>query len=194
MGRTALRMIGEFEKNVQALAGTDVRAKVMRGCHKITSRSGSVAIARWMKEAVGRLDGLADKKTRRAIMERCGTACIEANGVFIPQVKIRRKKYASEDKFLAAEIKKPLTGTRLEREGNTLIHTYTPRSFNPPRRCYCALVAALPENDMISPTYCECSKAFLKIFWEAALGRPLKVDVLETALLGADECRFRIEL
>lgn len=194
MGRTILEMIGEFGKNVQAMAGTGVRTKVMRGSDKITSRTGSAVVARWMKEAVGRLDDLAGKKVRAGIMTECGTACIRANGVFIPRAKARRKKFATEDDYLAAEVRKPLAGTRLERRGNILFHTYAPRSFNPPRRCYCPLVAALPENEVISPTYCECSSAFLKAYWEAALGRPLKVEVLETALTGADQCRFRIEL
>ena len=194
MGRTILEMIGEFGKNVLAMTGTDVQAKVMSGSDKITSRTNPVVVARWMKEAVGRLDGLTGKKIRCGIMAKCGTACIRANGVFIPRAEARRKKYASEDDFLAAEVRKPLAGTRLERRGNILFHTYTPRSFQPPRRCYCVLVGALPPGEVISPTYCECSKAFLKTYWEAALGRPLKVDVFETALTGADECRFRIAL
>ncbi|MGA2532747.1 MAG: hypothetical protein ABSG19_06875 [Candidatus Aminicenantales bacterium] len=144
MGRTILEMIGEFGKNVQAIAGMGVRAKVMSGSDKVTSRTDPAVVACWMKEAVGRLDGLAGKRVRGGIMARCGTACIRANGVFIPRAEARRKKFVTEDDFLAAEVRRPLAGTRLERRGNILFHTYTPRSFNPPRRCYCRLVAALP--------------------------------------------------
>jgi hypothetical protein len=194
MGRFLPEMIREFGKNVQAMAGKEVGAEVLEGCEEITTRADSVGAARWMRDAVGRLDRLTNEKTRRGIMERCGTACIRANGVFIPQVKARRKKYASEDEFLSAEAKKPLTGTKLERKGNVLYHTYTPFAFTPPMRCYCPLVRALPDKENISPTYCQCSKAFLRAFWEAALGRPLKVEVLETALSGSRECRFRIEI
>lgn len=34
----------------------------------------------------------------------------------------------------------------------------------------------------------------LQAYWEEALGRPLEVEVLETALTGSTECRFGIAL
>ncbi len=47
---------------------------------------------------------------------------------------------------------------------------------------------------MVSPTYCQCSKGFAERMWERVLGRPAKVEVLETAVTGAKECKFRIRL
>ena len=59
-------------------------------------------------------------------------------------------------------------------------------------RCYCALVKDLPAGEAISQTYCHCSKAFVKTLWEAVLGKPVSVDLLESAVSGASDCRFRI--
>jgi hypothetical protein len=194
VGRPVPEMIREFVRNVEALAGHRVAARVLEGSDRITSRTGAGEVALWMKEAVGRFDRLIDGETRAAVMAACGTACIRANAVFVPEVKARRKKFATEDEFLATEVKKPLTGTKLERKGNILFHTYTPRDFRHPMRCYCPLAGALPEDETMPRTYCLCSEAFLRTFWEEALGRPLQVEVLETALTGSTECRFRIDL
>jgi hypothetical protein len=194
MSRSILGMIKGFGENVRAVAGEKVQAEVMEGRAGLTARAKPVAAARWMKGAIDRLDRLTDKKTRAEIMTRCGRACLRVNAAFVSGIKARRKKFASEDEFLAAEVKKPLTGTRLERRGKFLYHTYTPRTFGRSRRCYCALAGALPDAENMSPTHCLCSKAFLQGYWEAALGRPLGISVLETALSGARECRFRIDL
>jgi len=54
-------------------------------------------------------------------------------------------------------------------------------------------MVALPEGTNVSPTYCQCSRGFVKVL-EGALGRPVQVEVKETAITGADECKFIIHL
>jgi len=44
----------------------------------------------------------------------------------------------------------------------------------------------------MSQTYCHSSKAFVRTLWETVLDRPLTVEILESAVSGAGECRFRI--
>jgi hypothetical protein len=98
------------------------------------------------------------------------------------------------DEFLEAEQKKPMTGTRLVREGNVLYQFYTPRAFTRPMRCYCGLLRGLPDGATVSKTYCHCSKGFVKKFWESVLERPVKVELIQSAVSGADECKFAIHL
>jgi hypothetical protein len=105
-----------------------------------------------------------------------------------------RKETVMAKSALEAEIEKPQAGTRLEREGNILYQIYVPASFTRPMRCFCALMRGLPEHERVSSTYCRCAEAFVRTFWSEVLGRPLKVDVMETAITGAKECRFRITL
>jgi hypothetical protein len=140
------------------------------------------------------LDRAVDKKTRTRIMEECGYACAEANHETIDQVVARRKKYGSLEEFLEAEKARLLPGMRLEPKRKTLYQYYTPQSFRYPRRCFCSLLAALPPGETVSPTYCQCSKGFVEKMWERVLGKPVKVEVLETAVSGARDCKFRISL
>ena len=61
-------------------------------------------------------------------------------------------------------------------------------------RCFCSLLRGLPAEETESATYCQCSKGFVRKMWERVLGRPAKVEVLETAVTGAKECKFKFYL
>jgi hypothetical protein len=192
MTKSALGMIEAFAGQVEAGAGTAVRGQVMASSEGITARTDPVEVARWVRDAIGRLDEAVPSETAVRIMEACGANCATVNHGIIGRAVARRQKYRSEEAFLAAEIKKPMAGTRLERRGDVLHQFYTPGSFGRGMRCYCALVKALPEGEMLSPTYCHCSKAFVKSLWEAVLGRPVAVQIVSSALTGSSECEFMI--
>jgi len=46
----------------------------------------------------------------------------------------------------------------------------------------------------ISSTYCLCSRGFVQKYWEGIVGKPLTVELLESCLCGARECKFAIHL
>jgi len=188
MANSIKGMIEELGRNIEALAGSKVKDKVMEGSEAMGGRAQGRQTALWVKAAMDRLDKLADKKTRAAIMEKCGVNCAKFNSGVVKDVLGRRKKYSTLEAFLEAEVKNPVEGTKLERRGSTLILFYLPRTYARPMRCYCVLVNDLPEDEEISPTYCQCSRAFVRTWW------PVKVDILETALTGSDQCRFRITM
>ncbi|MGB9004230.1 MAG: hypothetical protein WCB96_00750 [Candidatus Aminicenantales bacterium] len=194
MGNSIRRMIEELGRNVAALAGSKVKDKVMEGSQALGAQPHSGQRALWIKGAIERLDKLADKKTRFAIMEKCGVNCARFNSEVVTRAMSRRKKFSTLEAFLEAEVKKPLKGTKLERHGRLLKLSYLPQSFSKTMRCFCALVQDLPEREEISPTYCHCSKAFVRTWWEAVLSEPVKVDILETALTGSHQCQFRITM
>lgn len=185
-----LGMIREIEGNIDRFAGEAVKKKVMEGSKHLTQRTDKKKMAEWVKGAMDRLDSLVDEKTRIQIMEGCGYKCSEVNKRVIEQAKARRRKCASMEDFLESELRKPMKGTRLVREGNILYQFYTPSVFG--MRCYCALVNSLEGH--ISQTYCHCSKAFVKRLWETVLERPVKVDLTQSVLTGDDECKFEIHL
>jgi hypothetical protein len=112
----------------------------------------------------------------------------------IERAKARRKKYMSIDEFLEAEQQSPMRGTKLLREGNVLYQSYTPSSYAKSLRCYCGLLRGLPADETISRTYCHCSKGFVNKFWEGVLEKPVKVDLIQSAVSGASECKFAIHL
>ena len=193
MAKKPMEKIQELGRNLDKYAGQDVRKKVLEGDAKLASISDSQQIAMWVKGAMQRLDKLVDEKTRSRIMEQCGRRCAVA-GETVEIVVAKRKKYRNLDQFLEAEKRKLLPGMRLEREGNVLYQYYMPHSFSPRMRCFCSLLEGLPADENISPTYCQCSKGFATRMWESILGKPVRVDVVETAVSGAKECKFKIYL
>jgi hypothetical protein len=187
-----LGMIEQFGGDVEAVTGEDVRREVMRGSETIRpSRRDEVAL--WMRGAVERLDALAGVDAP-AVMDRCGVNCAHVNHGMIDRAKARRAKFATEEAFLAAEAKQPPSGTRVELADGVICQVYAPASFGRPMRCFCALMGGLPADVQVSPTYCLCSRAFVRTYWTEVLGRSVAVEVLETALTGSTECRFRVNL
>lgn len=93
------------------------------------------------------------------------------------------------------------------RSGDTLYTTKIP--YDPARylaetdetkrryyACHCPFVreAILRGEQDISGNWCYCSGGFVKHPYEVILGRPLRVELLQSALLGDPICRFAIHL
>jgi hypothetical protein len=183
-----------MENCLEEAVEKSVVAKVMDGSEQITEKTDKKKIAQWTKSAMERLDASVDEKTRVKVMQHCGYNCAKKNHKVIDRAVERRKKYSSIDDFLAAEQQKPMKGTKLSREGNILYQFYTPQAFTRPMRCYCGLFRGLPPEDTVSITYCNCSKGFVEKYWETVLQKPIKVELMHSAISGAKECKFAIHL
>jgi uncharacterized protein DUF6144 len=194
MGTDSMGMIEQIGGNIEQYAGIEDSKKIMAGSEELTEHTARRDVARWVKTAMDRLDTEVDKGTAARIMENCGDNCSKKNHSVIKTYLMKRDKFGSVDKFLEAEIQNPMLGTRIERDGDILYHIYTPKSFTPPLRCYCALFNELPEDETVSKTYCNCSKAFVKNIWEAVLEKPVEVELQESVISGGDTCRFKIKM
>jgi predicted hydrocarbon binding protein len=187
-------MLMAMEGCVANVAGKVVAARIMEGSERITEKTDKKVTALWVKGAMERLDRLVDDETKKSIMQNCGYNCAKKNSKVIERAVARRRKFRSIDEFLVAEQEKPMKGTRLAREGNILCQFYTPQAFTMPMRCYCSLLRELPTEETVSITYCNCSKGFVEKYWENVLGKPVRVDILQSAVSGAKECKFAIHL
>jgi hypothetical protein len=194
MGIAKLGVLSAMEGCIEENAGKEAATKIMAGSEQITEKTDKKKTALWVKGAVERLDSLLDEETRMRIMQSCGYNCAKKNSNVIERAVARRKKFGSVDEFLAAEQQKPMKGTRLAREGNMLYQFYMPRAFTRPMRCYCSLFRELPAEETASITYCNCARGFVEKYWESVLGKPVQVEVLQSAISGADECKFAIHL
>jgi predicted hydrocarbon binding protein len=190
---SVLGMIEQFGGDVEAVAGEDVRREVLAGAERLKASSSPEKVSLWMRDAVDRLDELAGDDAR-VVMERCGLACSKVNHGVTDRAVARRARFATEEAFLAAEAAKPANGTRIELDGDVLYQVYAPREFSHPMRCFCGLMRGLPADAAVSPTYCQCSRAFVRNYWSQVLGRPVAVEILSSSVTGSAECRFRIEL
>ena len=182
-----------LEGIIERFAGEAMRKQVMEGSEEITEQmDDSEEIAKWVKGAMDRLDALVGERTRIQIMENCGYKCAETNSGAIDDAIAKRRKYKNVDEFLEAEQQNPMKGTKLVREGNILYQIYRPQELGV--RCYCSLVRGLPADENLSLTYCHCSKGFVKKLWEAVLERPVEVELVQSVISGAEECKFAIHL
>jgi predicted hydrocarbon binding protein len=194
MAKKHVLAIENLGHNLEHFAGVEAKEKVLAGSEKLAKVLDPTQIALWVQGAMERLDRAVEKKTRTRIMVECGYACANANRTTIDRIIAKRKKYRSLEEFLEAEKAKPLPGMRFEKKGKTLYQFYMPQSFRYPMRCFCSLLRGLPPEKTVSATYCQCSKGFVTKMWEGILGKPVKVEVLETAVTGARECKFKVNL
>ena len=186
--------LGELGSHIEEFAGVAVRQKVMQGSDELVTATDPVKTAVWMKEAIDRLDSLTDKETSKKVMIACGRSCNAMNSKETEEARKMRLMCTAEEDYLEKCLHSPVDGVRYERDGNTLIQYYTPQKYGKGIRCYCSLLGALPEGVNASPTYCQCSRAFVQAHWEAVLGHPVIVELGPTAITGSDECKFIIHL
>jgi hypothetical protein len=177
---------------VGRFAGEEVRREVMAGSEGVGDASAE-EVAAWLRRTMDRLDTLVDEDTRMQVMENLGFNCAEVNRSHISRMLAKREKFATLDEFLAAEEQKPMRGTRLEREGAVVYQYYDPQSSFKVR-CFCSLWRGLAPDGNASLTWCHCSRGFVMKLWEAYLGRPAQVELVESCIAGAEECKFAIHL
>jgi hypothetical protein len=186
--------LNEFCRCVEQFSGSDISKKVLKGKNEMLATKDPVKSSLWMKEAIDQLDTLVDKETRLKIMGACGKSCNAHNNKDTLECIEMRRMCATDEEYLEKFAQPPGNGVRNERKGNLLIQYYTPSKYKKGLRYYCSLVNMLPKGVNASPTYCQCSRAFVQAHWEAVLGRPLKVELGKTAIMGAEECEFTIHL
>jgi len=185
-----LSLMGQW---IEESAGPEVRRQVMLGADQRMPAGTPEEGALGCKAAIDRLDALTSPEDRQKIMNACGRACQSRYDFKMAELKDRRKHYPTEADFLA-ELRSPDASMAYEFHGRELIQYHYPAAAGHGFRCSCFLMAALPAGVEASPTFCQCSRAFVQQRWEKVLGRELKVDVAETAITGADHCRFIIHL
>lgn len=192
MSKADLNMIKEWGMTIENITSKKMKEQIMAGGNNLTQSTGKPKIAVWTKKVVDKLDKLVNKKDRIKIMEKCGYNCSKVNSRVIDNILKKRKKFDTLEDFLRAEEKNPHPGTKLEYKGNIIYQYYTPGNFTRPMRCYCSLFRGLPKEQKVSITYCHCSKAFVSKYWEAILEKPVKVELLESAISGSQVCKFAI--
>jgi hypothetical protein len=184
--------ITELGRIVGRFVGEEAKAKIMEGSEGIGDASAE-EVATWLRGVMDRLDALVDEETRTQIMENMGLNCAQVNSSHIDTALAKRRQFETLEAFLEAEEKDPSKGSRIVREGDTIYQYYDPRAgFGV--RCFCSLWRGLQDDQNASLTWCQCSKAFVAKLWEAYMGRPARVELIESSIAGAKECKFAVHL
>ncbi len=135
----------------------------------------------WLSDLMNEVDATLDEPTKARLIGGCGRACFERFAF--------KRAWAEEgrgdvDKLIAALQK----NFNVQREGRQVHIRYGLTS----KGCYCpaAKYRAPKPNDL----HCYCSRGTHQAVWEAALGRPIQVDIAETVRRGGKTCHFVVTL
>ena len=136
-------------------------------------------LQRWIETLMANLDAHVDEETRVRVLENCGRTCIPAS--LVKKARACKKRTPDMDGFLdeLGQI-----WSHLHREGEDVYAIY--------EKCYCPLVKSYPGQ--LSPTFCNCSRGWIKELFEQALERPVDVELQQSIKQGDPLCRFLVRL
>ncbi len=182
--------LDSFRQHCGGLVDEETKGKVLEGWEQVDEFSKE-ELSAWLKGVIQRLDKLVDEPTRKKLMQRCGHECADMNNVVQPAVS-KRKQFASLDEYLEAEQQAAHKGYRVEKDGQILYVYYMPGDMG--LRCYCSLWHGLQDDEIASPTWCNCSRSHVEKIWSAVLEKPVKVELMESRIAGDQECKFAVHL
>ena len=138
-------------------------------------------VQNWLSDLLETMDAELDEKTKVKLMEGCGRACFRR---FQFKQDIAAQGKGDLVKLLAAYKK----NFEVWQEGNFVHIRYGEVSSH----CYCpaAYYRAAKPHDL----HCECTRTTHQTIFETALGRPFKVDILESLRRGGKTCHFLVHL
>ncbi|RPJ58407.1 MAG: hypothetical protein EHM23_17630 [Acidobacteria bacterium] len=173
LGSTALLVLNQVNGEARGQANqTDQLAVVQREKEFIQN---------WLADLLDSMDAVLDEETKVKIIEGCGRGCFRR---FKFKQDLAKEGAGDVDKLIQA-LKKNF---EVWREGNQVHIRYGVES----KGCYCP--AARYRSAKPNDPHCHCTKATHQTIWETALGRPFKVDILETVRRGGKTCHFLVHL
>jgi hypothetical protein len=143
----------------------------------------------WTGRFMRIVDERLDEATRRGLMEANGRAC--ALGAYGPPDPAKK---VGVDEFVAA-LGKHVGPENARREGDVVFFSYKENPDGLSLKdgyCLCPLVEDGPPD--LSPTYCHCSVGYVAYLFERSLGRPVRVELLESVRSGGKACRFAVHV
>ena len=138
-------------------------------------------VRNWVTDLMDTMDEQLPREARVKLIEGCGKGCFRRHEF---KRAIAEQGKGDVDKLLAAYKK----NFEAWREGDTVHVRYGEVSS----QCYCPVVKNRPPKT--DDLHCECTRMTHQSIFETALGRPIKVDVLESLRRGGKTCHFKVHL
>jgi len=138
-------------------------------------------IRNWMTDLLDTIETECDEATKTKLMAGCGKGCFDRHTF---KQDLAEEGRGDVDKLMAALRK----NFEIWREGDLVHIRYGETSSH----CFCPAAKFRPArpNDM----HCLCTRATHQTIWETALGRPFRVDIVETLRRGGETCHFVVHL
>ena len=177
--------IGRFAKIVEKGVDQDRFHRIMQDSEMYAGFKPDKKAA-WWKSAMDRLENEVGEEDAIEIMMSCGRKC--CNQGTRKSAKRLMSESSSFQEFLEKASSYGVKEGEIEYkaldEKTVVGHFY---------RCFCGQVR---QNTSPFPktTFCQCSVEFHKQYFEAALGQPVQVEILQSILNGAEFCEFIIQI
>ncbi len=177
--------IGRFVKIIEKDLGEELLFEIMQDSDEYSSFKAPEKAA-WWSSAVERLKKRVGSEKAIEIMKYCGQKCC-GQGRRKTAKRLMNESKSMEDFLEKAsnyEVKEGEIEYRLK-DANTIIGIFN--------RCFCGQVKQT-KIPFKNKTYCQCSTEFHKQFFEAALEKPIKVELIQSIISGAKTCNFVIHI
>jgi len=135
-------------------------------------------IHKWILNLMDNMDEHLDEETKINLLEECGRACAERHA------KAEALKHKGDLDGWLGVFKKWVGPENVQMEENAVQLTYS--------KCLCPLVQDRPP--LMSTTYCNCSRGWLKEVFETVMEKPVKVKLEDSIMQGGKHCRFLVFL
>jgi len=138
-------------------------------------------ILNWVNDLMDTMNKVLDEETYIKLIEGCGRGCYNRHQF---KKDISAAAEGDLDKLLIAYKK----NFEVWKEGDTVHIRYGEKSPG----CYCPV---LKNRDYkTAGLHCNCTRASHQAIFENALGRPFKVDILESIRRGGQTCHFFVHV
>ncbi len=198
-----------FDHHLDRVMGGVVRDAVMEGGDRIFLESTTSERFAWTKTAVDRLDQVADDFQCYEVLSSCSHVfpreqAEKLRAVYLDAYERKPDVHKAVDAVIAFMKEDPGWRQKVVREGSIVYTTKNPSNPEAYARaetdlekkqayCFCPIVSAYIDEGM-SPTFCYCSAGFERKQWEVALGKAVRIDIVQSLLKGDSQCQFAIHL
>lgn len=177
----------EFTQKLIALGACPIAMMNFGGLEKLAGQDDNQVnqqlkadkefIQQWLTDLLDSIEKNLDRETQVKLVEACGKSCFSRHKF---KTDIAEKGKGDIDKLIEAY--KENFG--VWREGNEVHVRYGKVS----KKCYCPAANYRPAKP--NELHCECTRMTHQSIFETALGRPIKVDIVETLRRGGVTCHF----
>jgi predicted hydrocarbon binding protein len=135
---------------------------------------------KWLTAFLAGLDEHVDEQTRSRLMETCGNVCAGHHASIDVARSIMRGSENIDEFLEKINQQEDYWCGKWVREEDVI--------YSVCHECGCPLV--LSKLVELSPTFCNCSRGWVKAVFEAALGKPVEVELTQAIGRGDRVCKF----
>ena len=122
-----------------------------------------------------------DREKKILLLEECGRKCIQdRHEKLLQDAKLLYKNSNDMNEFL---IKLSGIYESLQVSDEEIAFVWD--------KCYCPIINKIPKGK-ISPTFCNCSRGWVKELLESATNKPVEVFIDESVTKGDTRCKLRV--